>query len=272
MNNIRKPAVAGMFYPADKESVRAMLKQFFNSAEVKIDYSKICGIIAPHAGYIYSGQTAAYAYKSVLNKEFKNVVVISPSHREYFAGNSIFEGDYYSTPLGSIKINKELAEAIIENSRTVFSGMAGHRGEHAIEVQLPFLQYAIGNFELVPIVMGDQREEFIEDLSLVLRKVVDNDTLIVASSDLSHYYPKEVARRLDQVVINDINNNNSNALKEHLKKNACEACGGGPMVVALNALATRGCQKSTVVNYSDSGDISGDNNQVVGYMSAIIYS
>ncbi len=272
MVKIRKPAVAGMFYPGNKKELETLLKYFFDSAEIKKEYQHICGIISPHAGYVYSGQTAAYAYKAIAGKPVENVVVISPSHREYFQGSSIFEGDFYSTPLGQIAINHKIADEIIGNSQTVFRGTAGHGSEHALEVQLPFLQYALGDFKLIPVVMGDQAKVFVDDLASALEKSIDEKTLIVASSDLSHYYPKEVAQKLDAIVIEDVNRFDYEALSLHLSGNACEACGGGPIVSMLKALKTRGCKMSETLIHSDSGDVSGDNNQVVGYLSAVVYS
>ncbi len=272
MTLIRKPAVAGMFYPADKKELETLLKYFFESAEIERAYEKVCGIIAPHAGYVYSGQTAAYAYKTIVNKDVRDVVVISPSHREYFRGSSIFDGEYYSTPLGKIRLNREMAEEIVRNSETVFAGEVGHRSEHALEVQLPFLQFALGKFTLTPIVMGDQSQTFVDDLATALSKAVDEKTLIVASSDLSHYYPKETAQKLDAVVVNDVNNYDFDSLSRHLENNYCEACGGGPMITMMKALANKGCKHSAVLKHSDSGDVSGDNRQVVGYLSAVVYS
>jgi AmmeMemoRadiSam system protein B len=271
MNNIRRPAVAGLFYPSDSAKLRGEIQNMLSAVELKQTVSNIFGIVSPHAGYIYSGLTAAYGFNLLKNKNYNKVIIVSPSHREYFAGSSIFNGDAYETPLGVVEIDKELAQKIIEGSKTVFFGLEGHRQEHAIEVQIPFLQTVLTNFKIVPIVMGDQVEIFVDDLANQIAKAADATTLIVASSDLSHFYPKKKAYELDSIVAKHISDFDYEKLQKDLNNRRCEACGGGPIVVLMKAAGLLNKTKSLLLNRSDSGDVSGDNSEVVGYLSAAVY-
>lgn len=271
MNNIRQPAVAGLFYPSDSFKLRAEIQTMLSAAESKSVTSNIFGIILPHAGYTYSGNTAAYGFNLLKNKNYKKVIIISPSHREYFAGVSIFNGDAYKTPLGVVNVDKELAQKIIEGSKTISFGMEGHRQEHAIEVQIPFLQTVLMDFKIVPIVMGDQGKVFVDDLAEQISKVTDEKTVILASSDLSHFYSKQKATELDSIVAKHILDFDYEKLQNDLDNRKCEACGGGPIVVLMKAAVLLGMKKSELLNRSDSGDVSGDNSEVVGYLSAAIY-
>jgi len=271
MNNIRPPAVAGLFYPSDSIKLLAEIQNMLSAVESKPVASNIFGIVSPHAGYVYSGKTAAYGFNLLKNKNYDKVIIISPSHREYFAGASIFNGDAYETPLGVVEIDKELAQKIIEGSKTIFFGMEGHRQEHAIEVQIPFLQTVLTDFKIVPIVMGDQGEVFVDDLANQIAKAVDDKTLIVASSDLSHFYSKQKAFELDSIVAKHISDFDYEKLQNDLNSRKCEACGGGPIVVLMKAAGLLNKKKSMLLHRSDSGDVSGDNSEVVGYLSAAIY-
>ena len=271
MNNIRHPAVAGLFYPSDSHKLRTEIQTMLSASESKPVTANIFGIVSPHAGYVYSGKTAAYGFNLLKNKNYNKVIIISPSHREYFAGVSVYNGDAYQTPLGVVSVDKELAQKIVEGSKTIFFGMEGHRQEHAVEVQIPFLQTVLKDFKIVPIVMGDQGRVFIEDLTGQISKATDDKTVIVASSDLSHFYTKQKAFELDSVVAKHISNFDFEKLQDDLDHRKCEACGGGPIVVLMKAAALLDKKKSMLLNRSDSGDVSGDYSEVVGYLSAAIY-
>ncbi len=271
MKDIREPRVAGMFYPLDPTELEYKIKGFLNDVEIDTTFEKVVGLVSPHAGYDYSGKTAAYGYKTIENKKYKNVIILSPSHREYFRGISIYSGDAYKTPLGTIPVNKEIREKLVSESEIIFEGLEGHKAEHALEVQLPFLQVMLQDFQLLPIVIGDQSIEFIYDLVDSLVKNIDDNTLLVASSDLSHFYSKAHAKVLDQVVINHINEYKFDELQEDLEKQRCEACGGGAIVAIMRALNEKNISNSKVLAYTDSGEMTGDNSEVVGYLSAVIY-
>lgn len=272
MEKIRMPAVAGMFYPGAPDTLKKEINYLLSNYKPSKTYGNVLGIVSPHAGYKYSGATAAYAYNTIAGKSFETVVIISPSHREYFPGVSIYSGDAYRTPLGIISVNKQIRKKLIEESPAIFAGEEGHREEHALEVQLPFLQIVLGNFDIVPVVMGDQRKKFVDDLALALSKVLDKNILIVASSDLSHFYPKQKASELDQKIEEYINNYDYTGLVEDLEKRNCEACGGGPIAVMMRAIEMNNKPKSEVLSRTDSGDVTGDNSEVVGYLSAVVYA
>jgi hypothetical protein len=234
-------------------------------------YNKIFGIVSPHAGYVYSGNTAASAYNLIKGKNYKTVIVISPSHSEYFPGISIYDGDAYETPLGIVELNQKMIDKLVDNTKIIFRGIQGHRKEHALEVQIPFLQSVLNEFKIVPIVMGDQSKMFVDELADKISKVVDDETLIVASSDMSHFYSSEEADRLDSVVEKRINDFDFEQLLTDLDDHECEACGGGPIAVMMKAASLKNINNSLVINRSDSGDITGDKSEVVGYLSAIVY-
>jgi len=268
---IRHQQVAGYFYPAEKDKLQKDISMMLQSAKTEKRFSNVFGIVSPHAGYVYSGKTAAYAYNTLEHKSYKTVIVISPSHSEYFPGISIYDGDAYETPLGIVEIDKELADRLIENSKTIFRGIQGHRQEHALEVQIPFLQSVLKDFKIIPIVMGDQSKMFVDELAEKISKIVNDQTLVVASSDMSHFYSSEDADRLDSVVEKRINDFDYDQLLKDLDNHNCEACGGGPIAAMMKAASLKNINKSFVLNRSDSGDITGDKSEVVGYLSAVIY-
>ena len=271
MNKIRKAVVAGYFYPSNPQKLSDEIEVLLSMSNPEINLQKIKGIISPHAGYIYSGRTAAFAYKLLSGKPVERVIIISPSHREYFPGICIYDGDGYETPLGIVEIDNELTDNIVNEQRIIYRGIEGHREEHAIEVQIPFLQKVLSEFKLIPIVMGDQGKLFIDELANRIHKVADEKTLIVASSDLSHYYSKQEADQLDSVIENDINEFDYEKLQQDLDYKNCEACGGGPIVAMMKAASLMNKKNAKVLNRSNSGDTTGDYSGVVGYLSAAVY-
>lgn len=268
---IRHQQVAGYFYPADREKLKAELSLMLNVAKPEKSFNNIFGIVSPHAGYIYSGRTAAHAFNLLKSKNYSNVIIISPSHAEYFPGVSIYDGDAYETPLGIVEINNSIADKMAEGSRTIFRGIEGHRKEHALEVQIPFLQSVLNNFTIVPVVMGDQSKQFIDELADRISKVADDKTLVVASSDMSHFYSATEANKLDSIVEKRINEFDYENLLKDIDRHECEACGAGPIISMMKAAAMKEVNKSFVLHRSDSGDVTGDKSEVVGYLSAVVY-
>ncbi len=277
MGQTRRPAVAGYFYPGDPVTLAKDITGFFNKAKKEPIPGKIVGLISPHAGYTFSGQVAAYSYKLLEGVSFETVVVISPSHIAYFQGASVYDGGAYETPLGTVEVDTTLAGKIADaNERVLLSaqghGFAGNRAEHALEVQLPFLQVVLGKFKLVPIVIGDQEWATCEALADALIKALKGENaLIVASTDLSHFHPYDDAVRLDKVVLSHVNAFDPEGLFTDLSSGACEACGGGPMAATMLAGKALGADKAKVVKYANSGDVTGDRSSVVGYMAAVLY-
>jgi AmmeMemoRadiSam system protein B/AmmeMemoRadiSam system protein A len=278
MGQVRKPAVAGQFYTGDPVVLTKELTDFFNKAKKGPIPGKITALIAPHAGYMYSGQVAAYAFKLLEGLSFETVVVISPSHVAYFPGASVYNGGAYETPLGTIQVDTTLAAKITDENEKVFlsdkgHGFVGMRGEHSLEVELPFLQTVLGKFKLVAIVVGDQDYGTCLALGQALAKSLKGENaLIVASSDLSHFHPYQEAVRLDNVVIGHVNSFDPEGLYKDLSSGACEACGGGPIAATMIAAKGLGADKAKVLKYANSGDVTGDKSGVVGYMAAVMYN
>ncbi len=271
MSKVRRPAAAGYFYPSGARQLKEEINLLLSVSKPEISLQNISGIISPHAGYVYSGRTAAFAYNLLRNKNYRTVVIIAPSHREYFPGISIYNGDSFETPLGKVPINRDVSEKLVEGSKLISLGIAGHKDEHAVEVQIPFLQSVLNNFSIVPIVMGDQGKTYIDELANKLAGVVDDRTIMVASSDLSHYHNKNEAYEMDSIIENRIEAFDYEGLRLELEQFKCEACGGGPIVAMMKASSLLDKNKSVILDRSDSGDTSGDDHQVVGYLSAAFY-
>jgi AmmeMemoRadiSam system protein B len=272
MSQFRPSSAAGYFYPGNKDKLNEQVESLFRTIDTEKTFNHISGLVAPHAGYIYSGKTAAHAYNTIKEKSYKNVIIISPSHREYFQGNSVYNGDGYITPLGIVDVNKELVQKLTDNSKNIFKGIQGHREEHGIEVHLPFLQFLLSDFKIVPVVMGDQSKIYIDELANKIAEILDDQTLIVASSDLSHFYPRYKANELDSVVEKRIGDYDYEGLYNDLEHKKCEACGGGPIVAMMKSLDIIKKNKSLVLHRSDSGETTGDIKEVVGYLSDAIYN
>lgn len=200
------------------------------------------------------------------------MVVVSPSHREYFEGVSVFPGKAFSTPLGEIRIDREIRDKFLNAAgELAMESQIGHKTEHAVEVQLPFLQVALGDFQFLPVVMGSQKPEDCKALGAVLSGIIRGESvLIVASSDLSHYYDYDTADEIDKVCVDDIIGLDPDKMMDDLENRRCEACGGGPIVSCLYSAKELGMKKASVLYHCNSGDSSGDRSSVVGYLSAII--
>jgi len=203
------------------------------------------------------------------------VVVIAPSHYEAFDFTSVYEGDAYATPLGAIPVDKAFAKQLVEMSPTIKFSSRGHTptregAEHALEVQLPWLQRVLGEFELVPVVMGDQSYESSRALGVALAKLIQgSDTLIVASSDLSHYHPYDEAVRIDHKTLNALQAWDYFSMSRNFEARIWEACGGAPIVAAMIAAERMGANQALVLKYANSGDITGDHSRVVGYSADV---
>jgi len=269
---IRKPAVAGSFYPADPQTLSRQVRDFLSRASKEEIPGEILALVSPHAGYMYSGQVAAHAFKLVQGMNFDAVVVVAPSHRVHFQGASIYDRGGYETPLGLIPIDKELCRKIMEGNDSIRFIPQGHSQEHSLEVQLPFLQEALGKFNLVPIVIGDQSFPSCQKIGqAIARGVKGKKVLLVASTDLSHFHPYDRAVQLDQILLEDIRAFDPQKLAKDLDAGKGEACGGGPVVAVMVASRELGANKSKVLNYRNSGDVTGDRSGVVGYTAAVFY-
>jgi len=273
MTTIREPAVAGMFYPGLPASLNRDVEELLHSAAPRRPEGVLVALISPHAGYIYSGSTAAMGYKLLSSLTFDSVVIVGPSHRELFDALSVFPGDAYRTPLGDVQIDAGLREELVQQSDEIVLSQRGHKSEHAIEVQLPFLQKVLRKFKFLPIVMGNQQRKYCEILSEALAKAVEKkNVLLIASSDLSHYHPHDYAVQLDRRVVEDVEAFDADGLLRRLERQEVEACGGGPMVAVMKTAQKLGANRSHVLQYCTSGDITGEKQAVVGYLSVAFTS
>jgi hypothetical protein len=270
--NVRQPGVAGGFYPADPKALTAMMDDLLAHAFPPPITDPILAVVAPHAGYQYSGPVAAYTYAELKGRKFSRVVVIAPSHFEAFDFTSIFDGDAYGTPLGTIPVDKAFAAQLAKMSPTMQLSSKGHTptangAEHAVEVELPWLQRVLGNFQLVPIVMGDQSYENSRALGVALAKMLQgtSDTLILASSDLSHYHTYDEAETIDHKTLNALEAWDYFSMSQNFETRVWEACGGAPIVAAMIAAERMGANQAILLKYANSGDTTGDHSRVVGY-------
>ncbi len=242
------------------------------AAHARREPGTLVALIEPHAGYVYSGQAAAEGYTLLDGLTFPTVVIVGPSHREYFRGVSVFPGEAYRTPLGDVPLAHDLRKQLLAHAPWILVSEAGHRSEHAIEVQLPFLQQTLGSFSFLPLVLGDQRREVCDMLGTTLADVLQGrDVLLIASSDLSHYHPYHEAVALDRSVIEAVEAFDDERLMHDLEREVVEACGGGPMVAVMQCAKRLGATRSHVLTYYNSGDVTGQHDAVVGYLCAAFY-
>ncbi len=267
---VRSPAVAGSFYPGSEQALKDEVAAYLSAVSKPEVEGRLLALISPHAGYIYSGRVAAHGYSLLRELEFELVVVAAPSHRDPISGSTVYEGDAYATPLGIVQIDKDVSQSLTDACDSVVFSTAGHRSEHSLEVQLPFLQEALSEpFTLVPIVMGDQTPGTLEELARGLGTAVKGKkALLVASSDLSHYHSADRAKALDRVVINYVENLDPDGLYRAVMSSECEACGVYPIVAIMKAAQAEGAGVAHVLCYGNSGDTTGDYSEVVGYLSA----
>ena len=280
---IRPPMVAGMFYPGKASELRTFITELLSKTESSNFPDEISAIVVPHAGYVYSAFVAAEAYKAVQGKNYDAVIMVAPSHVEGFKGASVFPGDYYATPLGKIKVDKELAELIVGNSRgLVKNSTSGHssdinKSEHSVEVQLPFLQIVLPNVPIVPIVVGYQNLDLADDLMSAISmaiKISNKKILLVASSDLSHYHSKKEASIIDSGFLKAFSEFDSFKLGLNCMNDHWEACGAVPIVSTMMAAEQNGANKTRILKYACSADSPYEKSsasKVVGYFSGIVY-
>jgi len=274
MADVRPPAVAGSWYPGTRARLVEAIDAHLAAAAAP---PRTCprAIVAPHAGLMYSGPVAAFAYRTVKACAYTAVVLIGPSHFVAFDGVSIWPRGAWETPSGPIRVAEALAAALAAASDEIVEYPAAHGREHSLEMQLPFLARLLPGVPIVPLVMGSQNRPTALALGDAFAHVLagrsDERVLLVASSDLSHYEDAAVAARLDAVVVRHVAALDADGLMAALEREPRHACGGGPIVSVLRATVKLGCTEARVLRYADSGDVSGDKSSVVGYMAAAIW-
>ena len=270
---IREPAVAGSWYPGNPETLSRDVKRYLENAKKEKVEGEITGLVSPHAGYFYSGQVAAYAYKVVEGKSFETVIVVAPSHTFYFKGASIYDRGGYRTPLGVMPVDVDLSKKMMEKKKEIQFVPEAHLKEWSLEMQIPFLQTALRPSKLVPIVMEPNWNwETCQYLSSAIAEAVrGKHVLLVASSDLSHFHSYEKAVEMDKIVLAHVERFDPGGLYEDLRRGRCEACGGGPLITVMLAVKALGANKGKALKYLNSGDVAGDRSRVVGYGAGVFY-
>ena len=268
-SRVRRSVIAGSWYPGTAGELRDTLRGFLENVEEQRLPGELVGLIAPHAGYVYSGQVAAYAYKQLENSGYDRVVVVSPVHRMFVGQFAMTSADYYETPLGTVTVD---TEAVVALGRSIHIQRVTRDEEHSLEIQIPFLQHMLGDFRLTPIMMGDQGWDASQQLAESLADWIGTQrVLLVASSDLSHFHDYRTAVDLDSSVSERIEAYDPKGLSAALDSRRTEACGGGPIVATMLASQALGADAATVLKYANSGDVTGDRSSVVGYLSAAIH-
>ncbi|MEM4348341.1 MAG: MEMO1 family protein [Candidatus Anstonellaceae archaeon] len=269
---MRHPAVAGSFYPSSAHQLRQMVKNFLEEAEVKP--SQRIAIISPHAGYIYSGRCAAYSYAACSNWSKKNlsVVIIGPNHTGLGLPISVSFEDW-QTPLGVVGCDLELAQAIVSCSKIARKDEQAHFYEHSCEVQIPFLQLCSSSSKIVSICMGWQDLPSSQDLGRAIfeaAKKTKRDILVVASSDFTHYEPAKIAENKDMKAIKFLLSLDEAGFQQIVERENLSICGHGPIAAALHYAKYASAKKCELLNYTNSGQTSGDFESVVAYASLAI--
>ena len=266
---MRHSAVAGQFYPGTQKQLKRELNRCFATITIVDQSREVMGAVVPHAGYTYSGPTAAQVYAAL--PQANTYVVLGPNHTGVGSLVAVSQ-ETWETPLGEVPVDKEfikkLAGGIIDLDENA------HRYEHSIEVQLPFLQYRFSHkFEIVPICMGMQDEQTAMEIGNQLAQVIrdsNKKVVIIASSDFSHYVPDKVARDTDNYLIESVLALDVDEFYARLAEKNASACGYGPITAMLVASAQLGATGGTLLEYSTSGDVTGDTSAVVGYAGIIV--
>lgn len=273
MDGIREPAVSGTFYPGNKETLRMDIEGYLGKVPLQEPEGAIIGLVSPHAGYMYSGQTAAYGFKAISGKSFDTVIIVAPSHQSFFLGTAVQEKGGYRTPMGIVPIDEELAHDLLGKGDVIRADPRVHRSEHSIEVQLPFLQTVLKEFKIVPLIMGTSQDgEASKQLARTLHSCIKGKQkryLILGSTDLSHYYPYDLARELDEAAMELLEAFDVEGMIRELARGKYEACGAGPIISTMILSKMLGAGRAKVLNYMNSGDVTGDRDSVVGYVSCI---
>jgi len=281
----RKAIVAGSFYDANRESLsRQLVNCFLHEIGPRLlpepgkndkGERKIRGVISPHAGFMFSGPIAAHHFLRLSREKApKTIIILGPNHRGLGAEIAVLSSGQWETPLGNIEIDQQIAEDIMihDDRHLIKENMQAHIFEHSIEVQLPFLQciYPYNQFKIVPICIINQQLNTMKYLAeTIYRSTEEKSCLFIASSDFTHYESQESARSKDTEAIKNIINMDSNLFYDTIRRNGASICGPGPIAVVIEICKKLGTNKGQLLKYATSGDVSGMNDQVVGYASII---
>ena len=270
-NRIRRSIISGQWYPGTALELEQTIERFFANVEpVEVD-GEIVGLISPHAGYMYSGQVAAYAYQQIRDQSFDVVAIISPVHRMPLGRFAVTSASAYETPLGLAQIDED---SVDELARLVRVNRVDRDEEHSLEIQLPFLQVALGDLNLLPVMIGESSLDAGQELGTALAQVLkDKKALIVASTDLHHIGDYNEVVRRDRIVVEAIASFDLVRIREALSPWDSSVCGRIPVYAVLTAAKALGANKVTVLNHTNSGDVTGirtPGQYTVGYMAASV--
>ncbi len=270
MNQIRKPAVAGQFYPSNPAKLKQLIESFSSKAK---EQTEAKGCLLPHAGYVYSGRVASNVVSGIKIKE--NIIVLGPNHTGLGKQFSLMRQGVWETPLGNSAINTKLADALIKKCPLLEEDISAHLTEHSIEVELPILQYYKNDFSFVPIVISqaqlvDYRRIGYDIASVISEEKLQANTLIIASSDMTHYEEARIARDKDTLAIDALLELDEEKLWGLIHKFDISMCGYAPAIIMLAAAKKLGAKKGRLVKYQTSGDVTGDYSSVVGYAGIIV--
>ena len=272
--DVRASILAGTWYPGTPDALAKTVQGYLSGARAPSPDGTLKAIIVPHAGYRYSGGVAAYAYSLLQGSRFTRVILIGPSHRVAFKGVSVNLQSAYKTPLGMVPVDQETGRKLIDTGPNIRWLRKAHALEHSLEIQLPFLQTVLQDFQIIPIVMGEQDIKTCSDLSDTLIRILGDspETILLASSDLSHYHNYNQAKAMDLKFIEHVQAFDPKGLLKDLLSGKCEACGAGPVITTLLTARKLGANQAVILKYANSGDVTGDHSRVVGYMSAALVS
>jgi len=268
MRTVRRSAVAGTWYPGAAPALAAAVDNHLSAAHARLP-GELVALVAPHAGLMYSGPVAAHAYALLRERRVETAILVGPSHFVGFDGVAICRAGGFETPFGVASIDEDCADAIMAAGRVVREYDVAHAREHSLEMQLPFLQHVAPRAKIVPLVMGHQTDATARGLAdAMVTAARGRPVLLIASTDLSHYHDATTAARLDGVVVDRVRAFDADGLQTALDGRPDHACGGGPLIAVMRAAAQLGAPDARVLDYADSGDVSGDKTSVVGYMAA----
>jgi AmmeMemoRadiSam system protein B len=270
--DVRRSVIAGSWYPSSASTLASTIDGFMAAVDVGPVEGELKGLISPHAGYSYSGPVAAYAYEQLEGRSYPTVAIVSPIHQHYGGRYLVTRKRYYETPFGLVQVDGELVGAL---DGEIGLNFLEQDAEHSLEIQLPFLQHVLGEFKLLPVMMGDQGLGACQQLSAALVKVLgEREALLVASSDLAHLHDYQDVVAHDRFTQKYVSDFDAEGLAASLAKNEAQACGGGPMVAVMLAARERGADRAQVLKYMNSGDVTGiktPGNYTVGYLAGAIY-
>lgn len=275
MNGVRPSPIAGRWYPGNAARLRESVDAYLRAARLPALDGEVVAVIAPHAGHVYSGPVAGHAFAAVQGMTPEVVAVVSPMHYPYSYPLLTSGHRAYATPLGEIEVDQPLVEALDRRLRQALGfGVTPvwQDEEHSLEIELPFLQRALASsFRLLPVMVREQSVPVVRALGQALAEVLaDRDALLVASSDLSHYYPDAQARVLDAEMLRRVEAFDPESVLQAEEEGKAFACGRGAIAAVLWAARNLGANQVRVVNYATSGDTSGDYSRVVGYGAAVV--